>query len=349
MKSPSIITLLFGITFVCLFIYNFHPYIYPSGISLEREAILSKTCPDSITKECSVCPAIVSNSPSEVTDLSGLNAAILPFYLRPTNLQPLVSKLANQMDFETKWFKTIHKKLYQTDEIQMHRKRWEMVYIANIVLEMGLCSKGKKGLVWAAGQEILVSFFAGYGCSILATDMPPDGADISAWSNTGQFASSKESLFLEKYVAKNDFDELNLFEIFDETLKEHVGSILLGQKFIIDAMDLLKPGGVAIHTTEFTLSSLDKTVDTGITVLWRKQDVEYLVHSLKVLGFEVYPMDFGAGTGIFDQKPDLPPYNLQQHIKLQIGQHIATSYGIIIKKPESWANKLTPEQNFCKN
>ncbi|KAJ1550657.1 hypothetical protein HK096_005718, partial [Nowakowskiella sp. JEL0078] len=298
MKSTSTINLLLGIIIASLFIYNFNTYLFPLRIPVEWESNFSD-CPNLETKDCSICLANVSSVSSQVTDLSGNNAEILPLYLQPTNLQPLVSKLANQMDFETTWFKSTNKKLYLTDEVHMHRKRWEMVYIANAVLEMGLCSKGKKGLVWAAGQEILVSFFAGYGCSILATDMPPDGADISAWSNTGQFASSKESLYLEKYVTKKDFDELvsyrtqdmnhvpidsrNKYDFMWSTCSvEHVGSILLGQKFIIDAMNLLRPGGVAIHTTEFTLSSLDKTVGTGITYKVYKVKFPYLERKMLI-------------------------------------------------------------------
>jgi 2-polyprenyl-3-methyl-5-hydroxy-6-metoxy-1,4-benzoquinol methylase len=37
---------------------------------------------------------------------------------------------------------------------------------------------------------------------------------------------------------------------------EHVGSILLGQRFIINTLNLLKPGGIAIHTVEFNLSDV---------------------------------------------------------------------------------------------
>jgi 2-polyprenyl-3-methyl-5-hydroxy-6-metoxy-1,4-benzoquinol methylase len=37
---------------------------------------------------------------------------------------------------------------------------------------------------------------------------------------------------------------------------EHVGTILLGQRFIINTLNLLKPGGIAIHTVEFNLSDV---------------------------------------------------------------------------------------------
>ncbi|KAJ3119227.1 hypothetical protein HK098_005672 [Nowakowskiella sp. JEL0407] len=129
---------------------------------------------------------------------------------------------------------------------------------------------------------------------------------------------------------------------------EHVGSIFLGQRFIVESLALLKPGGYAFHTTEFTLSSIANTVDSGITVLWRKPDVEYLVHALQVLGYEVMPVDFNAGTEPYDQKIDVPPYTPNPHIKLQIGQHVSTSFGFIIKKPLDWVNKGPKDYHKCK-
>ncbi|KAJ3119229.1 hypothetical protein HK098_005674 [Nowakowskiella sp. JEL0407] len=302
----------------------------------------------------------------EIIDLSGENPKILPMFQKPSNPASLVSKIANHGDFYTEWFNTTYKKLYGANEkIVYHRKRWELTYIANAVIELGLCKEGKKGLVWAAGKEILISFFAGLGCSILASDMPPDNAGNAAWAGTDQFASSKEALFMEQYVSKDKFNKLVSYRSQDmnhvpidtrETYDfmwstcslEHIGTILLGQRFVLDAMTLLKPGGVAIHTTEFTLSSNSKTVDVGWTAMWRKKDVEFLAESLKRLGYEVYPLDFNAGTEPFDKVIDIPPYTLDPHFKLQLENHVTTSFAIIIKKPLDWSLSISRDQTICK-
>jgi hypothetical protein len=104
------------------------------------------------------------------------------------------------------------------------------------------------------------------------------------------------------------------------------------RRFIISSLDLLKAGGVAVHTMEFTLSSLDKTLETGSTVLWRKKDIEQLVRDLKILGYKVYPIHWGAGNGPMDRTPDVAPYS--DHLKLALSGHFVTSFAIVIQKPE---------------
>ncbi|KAJ3119226.1 hypothetical protein HK098_005671 [Nowakowskiella sp. JEL0407] len=345
-----------------LFQYHFllqHPRDSDSGvIKVETPEKPDNSQADSST--CPVCPVI------PVTDVSGRKAKILPIFKKKSNPNSLISKLANHGDWKTEWYQKTAKLLFDDEKKGPvhHRKRWEIAYIANAVIELGLCGEGKKGMVWAAGKESLISFFAGMGCSILASDMPPDNEGKDAWADTHQFASSKEDLFVSRFVNRTQFDKLvsyrnldmnfvpiDLREAFDFMWStcsvEHVGTIFLGQRFIVDSLSLLKPGGYAIHTTEFTLSSVASTVDSGITVLWRKPDIEYLVKSLKVLGYEVLPVNFNAGTEPFDKKIDLPPYSDDQHIKLQIDRHVTTSFGIIIKKPSSWVEKGPKEYNKC--
>jgi hypothetical protein len=51
---------------------------------------------------------------------------------------------------------------------RMHRKDWEWFYIAQAMFERGMLQQGKRGLVFAVGQEPLPSLFATYGCDIRA-------------------------------------------------------------------------------------------------------------------------------------------------------------------------------------
>ena len=55
---------------------------------------------------------------------------------------------------------------------------------------------------------------------------------------------------------------------------EHLGSLEVGLKFLIHSMDCLKPGGIAVHTTEFNVSSNDATLETGNCVIYRRKDIE---------------------------------------------------------------------------
>ena len=120
---------------------------------------------------------------------------------------------------------------------------------------------------------------------------------------------------------------------------EHVGSIALGQRFVENAMTYLNNGGVAIHTVEFTISSNSYTVEDGPTVLWCKHDVERLVKDLEILGYDVYPIHWGAGSGTLDYTPDAPPFS-KKHVKLVIGEFISTSFAIVVKKPDDFVDNI---------
>jgi hypothetical protein len=213
----------------------------------------------------------------------------------------------------------------------------------------------------------LPSYFAGKGCRVVASDIALNNVNQAVWSKTGQHAASKESLYKKDLVSKEQFDKLVSYRdsdmnfidpdlsrsydfVWSTCSLEHVGSISLGQRyiaflililrFIINSLDLLKAGGVAVHTMEFTLSSLDNTIETGGTVLWRKQDIEQLVSDLKILGYKIFPIHWGAGMGPLDLTPDVSPYSQDQHIKLDLAGHAATSFAIIIQKPEGDATQF---------
>ena len=46
--------------------------------------------------------------------------------------------------------------------------------------------------------------------------------------------------------------------------------------FVINSMRVLKPGGVAVHTTEFNLSSNDDTIEARDLCVYRRRDIELL-------------------------------------------------------------------------
>ena len=99
-------------------------------------------------------------------------------------------------------------------------------------------------------------------------------------------------------------------------------------------MKHLKPGGIALHTTELNLTSNEDTVDFEPTVLFRVKDIQALTKRLIDQGYEI-DLNFDFGDACFDQFIDVPPYSSVTHLKLKISQYISTSYGLAIKKPIS--------------
>ena len=285
-------------------------------------------------------------------------------YVEPSILaeftSPLKCSLDNRMSWENGRLATAEE---ATDEVAAritstlgqdvtaHRKQWEFVFIVSSLDKLGMLQPGKRGLVFAAGSEPLISYFASFGVEIVATDMDLAGALELGWATSNQHAKSMDDLFKKNLISRKKFDELVTYQtadmnhispefhdrfdfVWSTCSLEHVGSIGLGQRFAINSMELLKPGGAAIHTTEFSLSSLEDTVDRGNTVIWRKKDIEQLKDDLRHLGYEIPEFCWHAGDHKLDQTPDLPPYKLHDHIKLKLDGHIVTSIGWIARKRE---------------
>jgi hypothetical protein len=138
----------------------------------------------------------------------------------------------------------------------------------------------------------------------------------------------------------NHIPEDLLAEQFDFTWStcsfEHVGSIELGQQFILNQMRCLRPGGIAVHTTEFNLSSDEYTLDHQGTVLFRRRDMEDLARSLRAEG-HLIELNFSPGNGRLDHYADVPPYFVPGglHLKLLLDKYITTSIGLVIQKAAS--------------
>lgn len=229
----------------------------------------------------------------------------------------------------------------------MHRKLWEWAFIAQALHERGFLTPGKRGLGFAVGQEPLPSLFARYGCDILATDLATEEADRKNWVETNQHAAElkdlnkakicPEDLFTEKvsfrFVDMNNIDEdLRDFDfLWSSCSIEHLGTLAHGEQFIYNAMDCLRPGGLAIHTTEFNISSNQDTIDDGPEVIYRQKDFEKIAHKLRSQGHKI-ELDFSLGQDPLDLQVDALPYKQDVHLRLKIGAYICTSFGLIIEK-----------------
>jgi hypothetical protein len=113
---------------------------------------------------------------------------------------------------------------------------------------------------------------------------------------------------------------------------EHIGGLEHGLRFVESAMDCLKPGGVAVHTTEFNLTSNGTTYDTPGLSFYREKDILRLVDSLKRKGFEI-ELNLTRGQRELDQLvfKEAPPWELS--LKQDLCGYTITSIGLVIRKP----------------
>jgi hypothetical protein len=99
----------------------------------------------------------------------------------------------------------------------------------------------------------------------------------------------------------------------------------------MNAAKMLKPGGVAVHTTELNCVSDTETLDKGGTVLFRKRDFEQMAYDLKQLDCDV-SLNFHLGDQPVDRHIDVPPFTQEAHLKLQLESWVTTSFGLVARK-----------------
>lgn len=257
----------------------------------------------------------------------------------------LSSCVCTQRQLQSKQFRDWAVRMKENPDY-LHRKLWEFFYIAQALDERGMLRPGRRGLGFAVGREPLPSLFASLGCEILATDLHEDGAREKGWVGTSQHAGNLEVLNTRGLCPEKEFRERVQFRYVDmnhlpSDLRgfdfvwsscsiEHVGSIELAQNFMYEMTRCLKPGGVAVHTTEYNVSSNVDTVSEGWTVIFRRRDIEQMCQTLESRGHRVAPLNFDTGNDPADLHVDLPPYAQQVHLKLQLEQYTSTSIGIIV-------------------
>ena len=230
-----------------------------------------------------------------------------------------------------------------------HRKLWEWVYCLHHAHASGAVRPGNRGLVFGVGSEHIPAPLAKAGMAITATDAPPEiGAN---WTGGGQFSTAlatipnldMERAAFERQVSFEPCDmnditpSLTGFDLcWSSCALEHLGTLRKGIDFIINSVEkTLKPGGVAIHTTEFNLSSNAETLDSGWCVLYRRRDFDDLVTELRDRGHEVDTFAVAPDSTVIDGFVDRPPYVQKPHLKLELEGFVTTSAGIVIRRGQN--------------
>jgi SAM-dependent methyltransferase len=270
----------------------------------------------------------------------------------------LSSKATTQRDLESPWF------AYWCKELRIapiyHRKIWEYAFVLQALFEHDKLLVGLRGLGFGCGEEPVASYLASKGLSVVVTDLDPSRAKGLGWMETGQHTSALEQAYKPELLSKEQFERLVRLEYVDMNdiphhldgsydfcwsicAFEHLGSIDQGLHFVEQAMSTLKPGGLAVHTTEFNYLSENDTVDHRPVVLFLKKHFVELKMRLERAGHLVRDLDFDLGAGVLDGFIDVPPYAWDErdrtmwgpevhHLKLGIDGFPCTCFGLIIEK-----------------
>jgi SAM-dependent methyltransferase len=260
---------------------------------------------------------------------------------------PIASQLVTQAQIDTTlywhWCNEIR------DVPRYHRKQWEYVYLLQALDAAGMLAPGKRGLGFGVGREPTVSVLAQRGCDLLVTDLANEAAAHIGWRDSQQHASTLDELHHAEICDLATFQarvkhRVQDMRAIDDDLRtggfdfvwslcafEHLGSLEDGLRFVRASLDCVRPGGIAVHTTELNVSSNDATVDHGATVLYRRRDIETLVRDLTRDGHEVR-LNLHPGDGPLDRYYDLPPYSSDVQLKIEVRGFVTTSLGLMIRR-----------------
>jgi SAM-dependent methyltransferase len=228
------------------------------------------------------------------------------------------------------------------------RKQWEHVFILETLRQNGMIKQGSRGLGFGCGKEPSVAVLAQRGCRIVATDLAPDQVVGKGWIETNQHASSIQSLnefglcepeaFQQRvslrYVDMNAIPEdLKNFDFtWSSCALEHLGSLRHGLDFIKNSINCLRPGGVAVHTTEFNLSSNGDTLEDPNCVIYRKKDVESFIDECAAEGILVAPLNWQAISSPLDEHVDVEPLSTTLNLKVRLAGYVCTSIGLTLTR-----------------
>lgn len=231
---------------------------------------------------------------------------------------------------------------------KLHRKQWEFVYVLRALESCGLLKEGKTGLGFGVGREPLVAAIAAHGPRVLATDLPPGHPMAAGWAASGEYGGSLEALNGRGICPEALFRDRVRFAFVDmreaaglrgtydfvwsSCALEHLGSPEAGLRFLRASLERLVPGGVALHTTEYNVSSDTKTVDRGPVVLYRRRDLLALASQLRMAGFEI-ELNLHTGNAPADRHVDMWPYDGTWHLKVLHTRFATTSIGLMIRRP----------------
>jgi SAM-dependent methyltransferase len=255
------------------------------------------------------------------------------------------SRLCTQAQLSEPWFAAWCKAMEEPPTA--HRKTWEFAYVAEVLDALGLLGSGRRGLGFGVGREALVSLFASRGVEVVATDLAPTSREALGWTRSGQHAFGVDGLLRPNVCDPEAFRKLVTWRAVDmksipDDLKgfdfcwsvcslEHLGSLRDGVEFIEQSLSSLAPGGVAVHTTEFNLSSDEDTIETGPVVVYREGDVRALKERLEAAGHQVAALDFSRGDGLLDKYVDVPPYGDEPVLRFLHGPYTLTSIAIVVR------------------
>ncbi|MCD4783904.1 MAG: class I SAM-dependent methyltransferase [Candidatus Eremiobacteraeota bacterium] len=251
---------------------------------------------------------------------------------------PLNTLANDRFIFDDEW-KAICRE-FGCDEIEIsNRKCWEYVHSIYGLKKMGMLDEKNTVLGVASGHEAPLYYLANKCRHVIGTDIyegsfaiEKDGeANPDILIDADKFAPfpyRKDRLSFRKMDALNLKFQDNSFDIvICLSSIEHFGGEKNYKQAAREIGRVVKPGGMAVLTTEFALNKVEYDGYFNDRTLF-----EYII---KPSGLELAePIDFTINPEMFKYVRILPhDYGLAPHFIIQVGKIIFTSLSLFLQKP----------------
>lgn len=283
-------------------------------------------------------PHVATADPVTSLGLHELTSADVYDSATVATLETATSQMCTARQFDEPTYRRILAGLGQNFEY--HRKQWEHIYTLRILEQFGLIGKDASGCGFDCGGEPIVAYMAHRGSRVLATGVKPsdggagsDGSlDIEDFFYPGicDWKDFSARVTIREVDMKAPPASLGKFDfVWSSCAIERLGSLGNGMDFVVKAMDFVRPGGVAVHTTQLNIDSNRRTLESPTLSLFRWKDIDRLVKRLEARGHRVLTPKRDRGDRELDRYVDAPPYS-RRHVKLQVEGFSVTSLGLTI-------------------
>jgi hypothetical protein len=262
----------------------------------------------------------------------------LPWTFQPPTLDRPVSQLCTAAQFDEPAFAEI----IQAMSLRPGRTRslWEQAWIVSLLATEGLVAQGKSGVAFDAGRERIGAILASRGVRVLGT-----GGNIV---DDRDAETRRLQLFYPEIVHIDDFDGLVSYAAVDPRaarrmppgiydfcwslgMPGRLGSIEAALDFFEASLVTLRPGGLALHTLAFNLTSDAATWELPDLVVLRRRDIEALAARLAPSGHRLLTFNTHPGLDTADETVKTEAHGPIGH-RQRHGFAVATSFGLAIRK-----------------
>lgn len=231
-------------------------------------------------------------------------------------------------------------------DLRAHRKLWEHAAVLQAFFEHGVLKLGARVLGFGVGDEPLPSYFASLGMHVIASDM------------TG--VTDRDVIFQDDFLTAEAFNrqvevsDIDFAKLNDPSLRDldacwscsvvgSLGAEYLAEEALIKSMDVLRPGGLAVHLMEYAFAP--DTPEERNDIFFPRSFFETLERSLIGRGHKVAPVSFDLGSHPLDAYVDIAELNVEgagaladlwrfeppaPHLKVALGDVMTTSFALIV-------------------